>query len=70
MERHSREYLAYLESDEWREKRHQALVAADYHCYRDHEGDCEFPIDVHHIRYDNLGNEFMDDLLVVCRYHP
>jgi hypothetical protein len=59
-----RNYLAYLQSAEWQEKR--AAVA------RRSGGMCEAcnnarGLDVHHKTYARLTNEHLDDLLHVCR---
>ena len=32
-------------------------------------GKCAGPLDIHHVRYDNLGEEWLSDLRVLCRKH-
>lgn len=56
-------YQKYLNSAHWLSKRREALIRANYECQI-----CESQIDlqVHHKKYNNLGNEQDDDLIVVC----
>lgn len=56
---------AYLKSTQWRELRLQVLKRDQYTCQS-----CfidNVPLDIHHIHYDNLGNEPLEDLVAVCR---
>lgn len=63
-------YTLYINSAEWQRKRHDALVQAAFTCQRcgcfgdDHRGK---GLEVHHLNYDNLGEELPEDLKVVCR---
>ena len=84
-ELHTGQYTLYLKSKEWAAKRQEKLESVNYSCVRDvgsnyqtgSDGilrripDC--PIDsrleVHHLRYDNLGNEPLEDLTVLCKFH-
>jgi 5-methylcytosine-specific restriction endonuclease McrA len=63
MLRQSSEYKAYLRSDAWRVRRERALEVAGRRCQR-----CPACTDlqVHHLRYTNLGNELDEDLEVLC----
>lgn len=59
-------YQEYLKSDEWRERRGRRLQLSD--------GKCEVcgsvkGLEVHHITYDRIFNEHMEDLMVVCYRH-
>lgn len=57
-------YQRYLASPEWRAKRRQRLGIDSFKCAR-----CESDeqLEVHHLTYDRLGSERMDDLLTLCR---
>lgn len=61
------QYVAYLESTEWREKRDLVLVRAF--------GRCELlwcpnkACDVHHLTYARIFCEDLDDLIAICRQH-
>lgn len=57
-------YYEYMHSDIWRVTRNRSIEKAGYKCRL-----CGSAknIVVHHIRYDNIGVEPDDDLLVVCR---
>lgn len=58
-------YLEYLQTDHWREMREKILVRAKYQCEccgtYDRAG-----LDIHHLNYDRLGAERLDDLLALC----
>jgi 5-methylcytosine-specific restriction endonuclease McrA len=58
------EYRRYLQSDEWASRRELVLQRADYLC----EG-CRLDraTEVHHLSYDHLGQEFLWELVAVCR---
>lgn len=61
----SKEYLEYMQSPEWDERRKARLYLDDYMCQ-----DCgaiDKPLDVHHITYDHFTDEPMCDLVSVCR---
>lgn len=59
----STEYHRYINSPEWREKRAERLFLDDRRCTR-----CEAAeqLEVHHVSYERLGNERMDDLRTLC----
>jgi hypothetical protein len=67
------EYAQYLASEDWRERRKKFIAEANNECER-----CDLPrwlaslvydqdLHVHHLNYQNLGNEESDDLEVLCR---
>lgn len=60
----SKEYQAYLQSDEWKAKREWALERGGRKCQicasEDH-------LDVHHNTYERRGHEWPADLVVLCR---
>ena len=56
------EYLEYLKSEEWREKRKEILEDRNNEC----EECGEKATQVHHLNYDNIGEEEDDDVLVLC----
>lgn len=63
-ERHSAEYIRYLESVAWEKRRERSLMLADHRCQ-----DCGATenLEVHHLNYDWLGEEADEDLRVLCR---
>jgi 5-methylcytosine-specific restriction endonuclease McrA len=60
----SSEYRKYLLSERWRLKRFKAIWAAGAMCER-----CKSRVDleVHHLSYENFGNEFPWQLQVLCK---
>lgn len=56
---------AYLQSAQWRALRLATLKRDHYTCQQC--GIDNVPLDVHHIHYNNLGNEPLEDLVCVCR---
>jgi 5-methylcytosine-specific restriction endonuclease McrA len=59
-------YKEYINSPEWESKKRKFYKSTFYH------GHCEIchrklPLDIHHLSYDNLGNEPLTDLMAVCR---
>lgn len=57
------DYHEYMRSDKWREKRRQVILRAGGTCERCHL----WPIvNVHHLTYERLGDELLEDLLGVC----
>jgi len=55
-------YIEYMKSDAWREKRGLVLERSGGKCEK-----CGFEAcDVHHLTYERLGNESMDDLQALC----
>lgn len=64
-------YDDYLETDHWKEIRAQKVVAANGLCERCGEGakrrgDRWIGLHVHHLNYDRVGCEFLDDLEALC----
>ncbi len=65
MKRPTKEYLDYMQSDAWNDKRLERLALDGYTCQ-----DCgadDKPLDVHHESYERFGNEHMLDLTSLCR---
>ena len=56
---------AYLKSAQWKALRLATLKRDHYTCQQC--GIYNVPLDVHHIHYNNLGNEPLEDLVCVCR---
>lgn len=56
-------YADYLQTNHWRDVRRRALLAAHYRCQI-----ClsAVGLDVHHITYENLGDEQPEDLIALC----
>jgi len=65
MTRFSLQYLTYIRSDAWQTRRQRALRRAGFRCQVCGEGR---RLQVHHVRYDHLGNEPDEDLTVLCWY--
>ena len=58
-------YKAYIRSSEWKEKRKTKLEVCNFKC--ECEGGCVREAkQVHHLHYDTLGNESMEDLQALC----
>jgi hypothetical protein len=61
-------YAEYLQSDQWLELRTKILRRDKYRCQWTGKsmtpGD---PLQVHHLTYERVGCEHMDDLVTVCR---
>lgn len=80
---HTDHYVAYLKSKQWATKRQEKLESVNYSCDRDigltyqkgEDGilrrvtECSGSLEVHHRTYDNLGNEPLSDLTVLCTLH-
>ena len=59
------DYKKYMRSKEWKAKREEKLEACDHKC--ECEGGCyRKATQIHHLHYDTLGNESMDDLQALC----
>lgn len=58
------EYQHYLTTQHWENVRSRKLGQAGYRCEKCNRGE---PLEVHHLTYDRLGEELMDDLQVLCR---
>jgi 5-methylcytosine-specific restriction endonuclease McrA len=58
------DYAEYLQSEKWQKKRRQKLSAADWRCQI-----CgsSVHLEVHHNTYARIGNEKMNDLIVLYR---
>ncbi|NIN36610.1 MAG: hypothetical protein GTO60_16565 [Gammaproteobacteria bacterium] len=63
-----KQYQAYLQSDHWFIMRRKALKKAGFKCEQCGLGRDALPLHVHHLNYDNLGNEKPEDLQVLCAY--
>lgn len=57
-------YHTYLRSDEWKAKRLLVLRRANHLCEICHN---ENASDIHHLTYENLCHEPLEDLLALCR---
>lgn len=59
-----KEHQQYLKTPQWKDMRLKVLKRDDYTC----QGCLENPAtEVHHITYDNWKNEFMFELMSLCR---
>lgn len=72
MTRFSLQYVNYIRSQAWQERRQRALRRAQWRCQVC--GDAYPPrvsrarLQVHHVSYKNLGDEPDEDLTVMCVY--
>ena len=58
-------YQKYMRSKEWKVKREEKLEACDHKC--ECEGGCyRKATQIHHLHYDTLGEESMEDLQALC----
>lgn len=57
------DYNKYIKSKEWRDKRNELFTLKGKEC---EQCGSTHKINVHHISYDNLGNESLDDLQILC----
>lgn len=57
-------YHGYLDSEEWKEKRKEALKKANNRCVLCNSTN---NLQVHHRTYENVGDEKQNDLTVLCR---
>ena len=61
-------YHNYLKSEERKLKRNNRLLLDDYKCFFHNIKGCDSNnLHVHHIHYDNVGNEMLEDLVTVCK---
>ena len=56
-------YKEYINSEAWAQIRWCKLREVGYKC---EECGRKWELDVHHLTYERLGNERMDDLIVLC----
>lgn len=61
--KNSSEYQAYLNSNEWQEKRQRIFNRDNFRCVK---CGCSKNLQVHHITYENLGEEKDADLVTLC----
>lgn len=59
-------YSAYLLSEAWAEKRHMRMKLSDWKC---EACGTKQLLQVHHLTYDRIFQEPMEDLMVLCRVH-
>lgn len=62
----NREYEAYLNSEEWKERRKRRLKMTGFRCSACHK---KGMIQVHHLTYERIFREEMSDLLPLCKKH-
>lgn len=61
---HWEKYYEYMKSIAWAQKRYEALKRAGHKCQLC--GDGYAILQVHHNSYKNMGNEPLEDLVVLC----
>jgi len=60
-------YYEYIRSDEWRAKANAAKRRVGYRCQVCNKHSNEVQLDAHHRTYERLGQEFPDDITILCR---
>lgn len=61
-------YREYMTSTAWRTRRGAEIAKAGGACQEcGHNGSAGIPLQVHHLRYDNLGDELERDIVVLCK---
>jgi 5-methylcytosine-specific restriction endonuclease McrA len=58
------QYMEYLKSDQWKEKRQAVLERDGNKCMLC--GDSDTVLNAHHNSYDNVGDEPLGDLITLC----
>lgn len=68
-ERHDEpdEYTSYMASARWAQKRAWKLEAVGHRCEKCGQSKYSGVLDVHHLTYDRLGHERLEDLQVLCK---
>ncbi len=62
----NKEYSDYLNSEDWKSKRSQRLLIANFKCAACRSSKC---VQVHHLTYARIFNEDMADLMPLCEPH-
>jgi len=62
---YSIDYEKYRESPEWQVRRRAVLKRDNYICQQCKATDV--PLEVHHVTYENIGEEPIEDLVSLCR---
>lgn len=60
-------YEEYIKSQKWREKAEEAKARAGNRCQVCNRSRAEVQLEAHHRTYDRLGQEFPEDITVLCR---
>ncbi len=63
----SQEYLDYLETEDWKNRRTAWLEEWGYRCSFCNIPNSQTTLDIHHRTYARLGSEHMTDCVVLCR---
>jgi len=60
---HKSEYIEYLKSEDWKERRQELMEQAGWVC-----SECgEKATQLHHVNYNNIGmEELEDDVIAIC----
>ncbi len=59
-------YERYIQSPQWKAQREAALARAKHCCQLCGVSKWSAQLEVHHLTYENLGNELPADLMVLC----
>ena len=63
---YKRNYRQYLETNHWQRMRNMKLKEVGYKCQLC--GKVDEILHVHHNTYERIGNEDMNDLIVLCKH--
>ena len=61
------EYRKYLQSDQWKAKRRLVLEFMGYKCVKCRKQLTESTANIHHLSYERVRNETLDDLIPLCK---
>lgn len=64
--RHSALYTTYMQSDAWKALRTQMIDTVGGLCERCDASEDTVTLEVHHLTYERLGREAIEDLQVLC----
>ena len=59
-------YRAYLQSPQWECRRRETIVRAKFRCERCGKLRAVRRLQVHHLTYEHLGDEYPEQLVAVC----
>ncbi len=65
----AQEYLHYLQSPEWKDRAKECIKHYGERCAVCKCGWRRRTLHVHHLHYQNVGNEQVEDLVVLCKTH-
>lgn len=64
--KHTAEYKAVLSSARWRKLRKERMQATGWRCEQCKQPEIESKLSLHHLTYERLGREGMEDIILLC----